>query len=307
MLIAPGQIPPFQTLRAFVAVARAKSFTKAADVLGVTQTAVSHQIAQLEGWIGAPLFSRDRNGVLPTRLGNELLPDVSSLLENLSDVLERARRGSSTSRRLRVSTSPEFSSQWLAPRLQQFCAAHPDIDLSVTVEYRRTRFAADEVDVAIWLAGPVAEHGAEPLTNDEEFVVCAPILDRTLPDKDGLAAAPLLRYAGARHTVLDWGRWHGQMYDRSQAAPVEDFDSGPCYPTFAEMLEACRGGEGFALVRSSLVASDLRAGHLVRCFSESTVSDLQYQLVVSPERRRDADVLAFRTWLFAEMSAAHNS
>lgn len=303
----PGQIPPLQTLRAFVAVARAKSFTKAADALGVTQTAVSHQIAQLEDWIGAPLFVRDRNGVLPTRLGTELLPDVSALLENLADILERARRGSSTSRRLRVSTSPEFSTQWLAPRLPQFCAAHPDIDLSVTVEYRRARFAADEVDVAIWLAGSATEQGVEPLTNDEEFVVCAPVLDRTLPEKDGLAAAPLLRYAGARHTVLDWGRWHGQMYDQSLVSPVDDFDSGPCYPTFAEMLEACRRGEGFALVRSSLVAADLAGGRLVRCFSESTISDLQYQLVVSPERRRDPDVLAFRTWLLEEMSAAQRS
>ena len=300
---APGPMPPLQTLRAFVAVARAKSFTRAADALGVTQTAVSHQIAQLEGWIGAPLFSRDRNGVLPTRLGAELLPEVSSLLENLAETLQRAREGGSAGSQLRVSTSPEFSSQWLAPRLPQFCAAHPDIDLSVTVEYRRARFAGDGVDVGIWLAGSAIEPGAEPLTSDEEFVVCAPGLAGTLPERDGLAVAPLLRYAGARHTVLDWGRWHAQMYDRSQAAPVEDFDGGPCFPTFAEMLEACRRGEGFALVRTSLAASDLAAGRLVRCFSESTVSDLQYQVVVNPERRRDADVLAFRTWLFVEMSA----
>lgn len=299
MQAVPGQTPPVQTLRALVAVARLKSFTKAADALGVTQTAVSHQIAQLEDWIGGRLFVRDRSGVLLTRLGANLVPEVAALLEALSGHLQRARQ-SVASQRLRISTTPEFSAQCLAPRLPLFCETHPEIDLSVTVEYRRTRFGADGVDLAIWLAGPSSD--TEQLTNDEEFAVCAPSLAAQLPERNALAVAPLLRYAGSRHTVLDWGRWHGQMYDQPASSPVTDFDSGPCYQTFAEMLEACRRGEGFALVRSSLIDADIRSGRLVRCFTERTHSDLQYQLAVAPDRRRDADIIAFRTWLFEQMA-----
>ncbi|PWK68406.1 LysR family transcriptional regulator [Aminobacter sp. AP02] len=297
MQVLPGYTPPVQTLRALVAVARLRSFTKAADALGITQTAVSHQIAQLEDWIGGPLFVRDRSGVALTRLGAGLVPDIAALLETLSTILERTRQSVGI-QRLRVSTTPEFAAQWLAPRLPQFCSAHPDIDLSVTVEYRRTRFAADEVDLAIWLAGPST--GSEQLTNDEEFAVCAPSIAVLLPERNALGVAPLLRYAGSRHTALDWGRWHGQMYD--QVPATTDFDGGPCYPTFVEMLEACRRGEGFALVRSCLVDADIRAGRLVRCFTESTLSDLQYQLAIAPDRKRDADIVAFQVWLFDQMS-----
>lgn len=298
MHIVPAGLPPLQTLRAFTAIARLKSFTMAADEMAVTQTAVSHQITQLENWIGGRLFVRDRRGVELTPLGQGLLPDVVQALENLGHALGRARR-SLDSPKLRISTTPEFATQWLTPRLAGFCDAHPQIDVSVTVQYRRVRFVDDDVDVAIWL-GAGAEEKAEQLTSDEEFAVCAPEVARKLPEREGMRVAPLLRYDGARYTVLDWRRWHGLLYgeENGKAAGHIDFDGGPSYRTFAEMLEACRLGLGFALVRSSLVADDLASGRLVRCFTESVVSDLQYQLVTAPRRRGQPEVLAFRRWIF---------
>lgn len=289
-------LPPLQTLRAFTAVARLKSFTMAADDLAVTQTAVSHQIAQLEGWIGGRLFVRDRRGVELTPLGQGLLPDIVQALENLEQALGRARR-SLGAPKLRISTTPEFATQWLTPRLTGFCDAHPQIDVSVTVQYRRSHVVDDDIDVAIWLSGGMLERGAERLTADEEFAVCAPELARKLPRREGMRTAPLLRYEGARYTVLDWRRWHGQIYG---ASDKHDFDGGPSYRTFPEMLNACRGGAGFALVRSSLVADDLVAGRLVRCFTESVVSDLQYQLIIAPSRREEAEIRAFRYWILEQ-------
>ena len=168
----PVALPPLQTLRAFVAVARTKSFTAAADALSVTQTAVSHQIAQLEDWIGGRLFVRDRRGAEITAVGAALLPDVVRALGDLQQALDRARLDVGNPK-LRVSTTPEFSEQWLAPRLIDFCDRYPDLDVSVIVQYRRARLVDGDIDVAIWLSG-TAENGSEQLTADEEFAVCAP-------------------------------------------------------------------------------------------------------------------------------------
>lgn len=302
-----GHIPALQSLRAMVAVAKTRSFTKAAAELGLTQTAVSHQIAQLERWLGTRLFIRDRAGIELTAEGETSIPRIAEALAALHQAVEAARPGFK-GQTLRVSTTPEFATQWLTPRLGAFCSRHSEIDISVTIEYRRVQLDVGEVDVAIWLTGSLPEPDAVRLTADRELVVCSPAVMRTLPKRQAMRAAPLLRYEGARHTVLDWQRWHGQIAslkdiredDEASRAPF-DFDAGPCYPTFSDMLSAARGGAGLALVRTSLVADDLATGRLVQCFTETIMSDLQYHLVTAPAQRRRADVMAFRTWVLDAM------
>ena len=300
-------LPPFQTLRAMVAVSKTRSFTRAADELGLTQTAVSHQIAQLEAWLGARLFVRNRGGVELTTEAERAIPDIEAALAGLQKAVEAARPYLK-SQDLRISTTPEFATQWLTPRLGAFCSAHPEIDVSVTIEYRRARFDVEKIGVAIWLAGTLPQTDAYRLTDDHEFVVCSPAVARTLPKRQALRAAPLLRYEGARHTVLDWERWYGQIYDQKERLPKADgsddpfdFQAGPCFPTFSDMVAACRQDAGLALVRTSLVSDDLAAGRLVKAFTETTRSDLQYQLVTSPSLRRSSDVIAFRAWVIDEM------
>jgi LysR family glycine cleavage system transcriptional activator len=299
-------LPPLQTLRAFIAVARERGFSRAADQLGLTQTAVSHQIAQLEGWIGGRLFMRDQRRVELTVLGRKLLPDVDRALSDLQHALS-SLRATTAARRLRLSTTPEFAAQWLTTRLDGFCDAHPDIDVSVVIEYRRARFSEDDIDLAIWLGCGAPDQRAERLLMDEEFAVCAPEVTKKLPKRNALQAAPLLRYEGARHTVLDWRRWCSQLLGiddpkrRDESKDLLeglDFD-GPCYPTFTEMLEACRQGAGFALVRTSLVGADLASGGLVRCFDESLPSDLHYHLIYPPAAVERSEVQAFRDWIIA--------
>ncbi|MBA8910100.1 LysR family transcriptional regulator [Aminobacter ciceronei] len=303
-----SRLPPLQTLRAMAAVARTRSFTKAGEELGLTQTAISHQIAQLEAWLGTPLFVRSRKGVELTVLADKAIPDIVAALSALEAVLETARP-SLRSEQLSISTTPEFASQWLQPRLGGFCVAHPEIDVSVTIEYRRARFDIDKIGVAIWLAGTLPGTEAFRLTEDYEFAVSSPAVARALPSRQALRAAPLLRYEGARHTVLDWERWHGQIYDGKEQFPAVDgvegpfdFQAGPSFPTFSDMIAACRQDAGLALVRSSLVADDLAAGRLVKCFDEIIPSDLQYHLVTSPAQRRSPGVIAFRKWIIQQMT-----
>jgi LysR family transcriptional regulator, glycine cleavage system transcriptional activator len=254
------------------------------------------------------VFARENRTVSLTPLGEAILPAVSDSLTALHKVLDSARQtGSSSS--LRISTTPEFGTQWLTPRLQSFLDANRNIRVSVSLEYRRADLDNGEADVAIWLGGGGTAFQAERLMLEEEFAVSSPELRDRLPKRKALLAAPLLRYEGARHTVLDWRRWHSQLYGAEEGSIGHDlmkeldFDAGQSYPTFAEMLEACRLGKGFALVRTSLVADDIAAGRLVRCFVETMPSDLHYHLVLPRLRRPRPEVSAFRQWILSEARA----
>lgn len=309
MILGSLALPSLQALRAFLAVAETGSFTRAAAALGLTQTAISHQIAQLEDWLGAPLFVRDRRAIALTPLGQSLLPRVDASLSDLHQALSAARQ-SDQRQKLMISTTPEFGTQWLAPRLEEFMDAHPGIRVSVTLEYRRADLLSGEADIAIWLGSGGPGVQAERLAVEEEFVVSSPGLSATLPKTNALLAAPLLHYDGARHTVLDWRRWHSQLFGTepgtigAELATKIDLDAGPSFPNFTAMLDACRRGEGFALVRSSLVADDLAAGRLKRCFVETLPSDLHYHLVTMPQRRPRPEITAFRQWIFSRIETA---
>ncbi len=201
MIVPASAIPPLQCLRAFLAVAQFGNFTRAAEALGLTQTAVSHQISQLETHIGAPVFIRNRPNVQLTDLGKKLLPKLESGLSDVWEAFKEAQNSEKT-KRVVVSASPEFCTQWLAPRLEKFFNLFPSISLNMTVEYRRADLSSGEVDAAIWLGAGDNDLFATRLGVEEEFAVCSPELAQNIPKENGMSIAPLLQYVGARHTVL---------------------------------------------------------------------------------------------------------
>lgn len=298
-------LPPLPVLQAFCAVVETGGFGRAADRVGQTQTAVSHQLAQLEGWIGGRLFDRGRNGATLTPLGARLHPAIAGIISELETALYQARASVSV-RSVAVSVSPEFSSQWLASRLPDFCQRHPDIELKMAVGYQRPDFQPGGTDLAIWLGRADAGLILEELLTDEEFVVSSPELSERLPPRNALRVAPLLRYAGMRHTILDWQRWHEQITGGSgEASPHFDIaaavESSQLFESFAEMLEACRQGRGFALVRSSLVARDIAEGKLVRCFVEVQPAAVSYNLLYPPNALQNPSAALFRNWLLSQV------
>lgn len=296
-------LPPLSTLQAFCAIAETGGFGRAAERLGLTQTAISHQIAQLEGWLGGRLFERGRHGARLSPLGLKLQPEISAALTALETVLHQGR-AASASPSLVIATTPEFSSQWLAPRLESFCRRYPKIEVRTAVAYQRPDFAS--VDLAIWLGRGGPDLVTEPLLLDDEFVVCAPELSRRLPSRGAIRAAPLLLYRGMRHTVLDWQRWYEQIGGDPKAGELAGFDivaavrDAQVFDAFEEMLEACGRGEGFALVRSSLVGADLDSGKLVRCFVEQQPAALNYAMLYPAGALEKSSVALFRKWLVGE-------
>jgi LysR family transcriptional regulator, glycine cleavage system transcriptional activator len=297
-------LPSIASLKAFCAIVETGGFGRAAARLGLTQTAVSHQIAQLEDWIGGELFLRGRKGVALTRLGATLHPAVASAVDQLDDALHSAR-SSVVSQSLTLSVTPEFSGGWLGQCLKDFCARYPGIVLNLVVTYRRPDFEQQAIDLAVMLGGEHGDLASDPLFDEEEFVVCAPSRIAGLPKRGAVTAAPLLKYAGMRHAHLDWQRWYEQA--AVPTAPelasfdiVEAVEAGPDFDTLDEMLDACRQGAGFALVRTALVSRDLHDGSLVRCFTEIQPATLRYQLIYPRGALKRPAVVLFRNWLLAQ-------
>ncbi|MBA5640106.1 LysR family transcriptional regulator [Duganella sp. LX20W] len=189
------RLPPLQSLLAFDATARLGSFTKAAQELALTQSAISHQIQHLEQWVGQALFSRLGRGVKLTSAGELFSQTVASALNTLRDGRERIEPYRNPDSVL-LACSADFAAGWLMPRLSQLRARYPRMEVWLITEDELREIDRIDVDLII----STQELGGEqmrsvPLLDDHALAVCgagsaARLLP--LPFPDVLAAAPLI-------------------------------------------------------------------------------------------------------------------
>ena len=178
------RLPPLAALRAFEAAARHLNFTRAAEELCVTQTAISHHVRQVEEWLNGPVFHRAGRAVTLTEAGRRLF-------EGARDGLDRIAAGAAAAleqdedRRLTLSAPPEVAALWLLPRLPAFRKAHPDLDIRVIADYRRPDFERDGIDAALLTGCGRAGEVSTRLLREDEFVVCSPALLPNLPPRWG--------------------------------------------------------------------------------------------------------------------------
>ena len=188
-------LPPLDQLEAFEAAARHLSFTKAADELALTQSAVSRQIAALESHYGLALFRRLHRALRLTDDGHTLQRAVGEVLARLHEVSAELKR-EQRAKTVVVTTTPGFAGLWLIPRLADFTASHPDVDVRISAVYTLVNLKRDGVDLAIrYKAAEEAGEGAELLFGEVVLPVCSP---RLLRDP----ARPLKKPEDLRHHVL---------------------------------------------------------------------------------------------------------
>src|SRR5579863_7314501 len=157
-------IPPLSALRAFEAVARRVSFSRAAEELHVTPGAVSQQIRLLEDLLGQSLFMRSKRSVALTEAATRMLPEVQAGLALLARATSSSKFAASHERTLTISVAPSFASKWLLPRLRDFSDRYPDIDLRISATVSLADFRRDDVDLAIRLGrGSYPDLYTEPL------------------------------------------------------------------------------------------------------------------------------------------------
>ena len=294
-------LPPLNALRAFSAAARHLSFTRAAQELHVTQTAVSHQMRILEQHLGLPLFVR-----LPRRLA--LTSEGQAYARELAHVFARvaeataALRASPGRELLSLTTTQSWAARWLTPRLGGFIARHPDTDLRVISTERFVDFAREPVDVGVRFGyGRYAGLRTEKIMDDELYPVCSPALlgaGRAGAGPGSRRALDLRRCVLLHDDSPDgWRRW-------LRACGVSGVDVGRGH-TFTDAnltLQAAVDGHGVAMGRRVLVARDLASGRLVRPFAQSVPCEQAYYLVTSEHAAEPPKVRLFRAWLLDEIA-----
>jgi LysR family glycine cleavage system transcriptional activator len=289
-----SRLPSLNGLRAFEAAARHMSFTKAAEELNVTQTAISHQIKRLEEELGLRLFVRQNRTLALTVDGRDYLPGIRAAFQDLRLATERLRRKESANV-LIVSTITSFAAKWLMPRLSKFQQQHPTIDVRVTTSTELADFARDGVDVGIRYGhGKWAGLRSDWLMADELFPVCSPAL---LKGEHPIRTPEDLRH----HTLLysthdmedDWRLW------LTAAGVTTDILKQPAltFDMIFMTVQAAIDGLGVAVGRTAFVENDLAAGRLVAPFDVALPIDVGFYLVC-PEESADAPkIAAFREWL----------
>lgn len=294
----PVRLPSLNGLRAFETVARHMSFTKAAEELNVTQTAVSHQIRRLEAELGVPLFLRLNDGLALSEDGQAYLPAIRAAFHELRYSTEQLLESRDKSV-LTISTLVSFASKWLLPRLPSFQQAFPAIDVRISASTERVDFRKDAIDAAIrYGRGDWKGLRADFLMSDEVFPVCSPALAQTLCAPADLANHTLLQVSGV--TAGDWGAWL-----RAAGQPLQ-LAEGPRMTFDLAMMavQAAVDGQGVCIGRSTYVEDDLRGGRLVAPFGLRLKDELGFYLVTPDETAQSKKIVAFRTWLLALLAGA---
>lgn len=200
------RLPPLQALLAFDAAARLGSFTRAAQELALTQSAISHQIQQLEEWTGQPLFRRIGRGVALTAAGALYAQTVTEALATLADGRDRIEPYGNPDSVIVVCT-PEFASGWLMPRMRAFAKALPNIEVWLVTGEKVNEI--DRVDVDLVVSPReirTPEVVCEPLLEEDAVAICGPATARRLrsaPFPEVLTQAPLL----IDEARPDWAPW----------------------------------------------------------------------------------------------------
>jgi LysR family glycine cleavage system transcriptional activator len=284
------KIPSTLALSAFEAAARHQSFTKAADELAVTQSAICRQIGALEDFLGVKLFRRGSRGVALTEAGQAYSRKVTARLDDVErDTLELMAAGGSGGT-LELGVVPTFATKWLLPRLPDFLARHPGITVNMSSRTRPFLFGDTPLDAAIH-AGDAFWPGTEGifLMHEDLVAVCSPARRAAFDTASDWGRKPLLQISTRPYLWRDWFR--------SQDMDTDNDMAGPRLELFSMVAEAAVHGMGIGLLPRMLIEEELARGMLVPVTPHVYRSDRSYRLLY-PESKADYPPLkAFREWL----------
>jgi len=291
----PRELPSLNAIRAFESAARLGSFSRAADELSVTQSAVSRQIQKLEAELGQALFARNGPRLKLTDRGREYYTVVQQGLGVIKRGTERLFRHDSPA--LTVSTTPSIITNWLVPRVGDFERRHGGISLHLNSSTAIVDFAVStDIDVGIRFgAGRWPNVVADMLVADVIFPVCRADVARRLKRPSDLLGEQLLTETPSWDLWTDWFAAAGVPHAPPKPVRLSD--------DFYVQLQATLLGRGVTLARGLLVADALREGRVVCPFPIAAASRLQYYVVCHPDRHGERAVVMLRDWLLETAQA----
>lgn len=285
--------PSFAALRTFAAAARRQSFRDAGLELGLTPSAVSHQVRAVEAWVGAPLFVRQVRQVRLTPLGETLSARLSQAFFDIDAALGQAKR-QSVSTSLRIAALPLFTNVWLVPRLARFEALHPDLSLSIDTDARVVDLEKGEADVAIRNVAAVTPGlFGRKLLDLRATPLCTPEVAQAVRAPQDLAGANVIDLSVGR---AGWPEWFEAVGCKGlKPGRTLTFDNVP------SAIDAAAQGRGVLLGLLPLVLDAPNASQLVAPLKHPPVDAGGYFVVCRKEDRASATVQAFMLWLIQEM------
>ena len=292
-----ARLPPLNALRCFEAAARYGSFSRAADELHVTQSAVSHQIRQLEEWFGGHLFDRQGRQTLPTPEGVELARSLAEAFGIMATACERISKSDGKAA-LTIAAIPSIATIWLIPRLPAFLRLHPNINVRLMHAIYGQPIDFEDVDLAItygnWEEAPV--HATKFLEGVSVPVCNALYLEQVGPIKE---PADLLNCC----LLHDLDRRPWLCWFKAAGLKLNDQQKGPLFEGFNMLHSAMLAGQGVGLAPTAILADDLKSNRLIKLFDTEVLHEKAYYITepATPRLSRAEEVATFKQWLLAEV------
>lgn len=292
-------VPDIANLQAFESAARHGNFTRAAEELNLTQSAVSRQIRDLEQQTGLLLFERVRQRVVLSEAGKRLLPEVRRLLSQSEQLMIRAVASADKNESLSIATLPTFGSRWLIPRLPGFLAQRPSVALNIESRSEPFDFEQEGFDLAIHYGQPIWAKAISTFLCSE---IVLPVASAGLAGKLAAGAPADLVRAPLLHLTTRprlWSQWF-----EANGVTAENSFRGNRFDQFSMVIGAALAGMGVALLPSYLTEEEIRNGALVPVFDLPMATEFGYYIVLPEDRQHNTVANAFRDWLLGNVGRA---
>lgn len=278
-------------LRTFCVAARYESFRTAGEELFITASAVSHQIKSLEEELGTLLFDRNSRELKLTPTGQSLYDDVNPLIEQLNAVAAKYKKGAIKSS-IRISVQPFFASEYFVPRLSEFAAMHPEIDIQVGTSDESSEKHPSDADLSIRLfKAPPANMQSNLLFPLRLAPAGSAEFKKKLKTKNRKIVSDFPIIVHETHPKA-WKRWaKTARMELPETGKVTRLDS------MIAVVRAAQRGIGAALVPVPVGELWFKEGSVVRLFKEEYVADVSYYLVCSEDRAEDESMQLLRDWI----------
>lgn len=291
---------PLNALRAFALVCAHQGLRPAARELGISHSALSRHVAELERWSGTALTDKRRRRLTLTPAGEALGKAALAALKDLERAAAAVREAR-TPGSVVISTTASFAARWLLPRLSRLESAEPAIAVSVLVDSRPADLESSEVDLAIRMGrGPWRDADSELLMDEVLYPVASAPYWKRFGAPTSPSALTRLRLLHDRDPHTGWDLWR-----RAHGPATLDIRVGPRFASSDLVLRAAAHGHGVALARSRLVGDDLASGALIRLFAPREVPiGPAYWMLFPPHGRSRQSTATVAAWLREERGGA---
>ncbi|WP_108882458.1 LysR substrate-binding domain-containing protein [Anderseniella sp. Alg231-50] len=287
------RLPPLNALKAFEASGRHLNFRLAAEEIGVTQGAVAQHVRALEADFQVKLFERLARGLALTDEGRKYHAPIQRAFELIRDASDELRPQQGV---VTISVTPSFATKWLVPRLAQFTASNPDLNVQIVASADLANFQDDGIDLAVRQGRAPSLSGlvSAALFPAEIYAVCSPALLQ--------GDHPLLMPEDLEHHTLlldGHGLWPLYIEEFVPGRPAREFRSIRFNQT-AHAVDAALSGQGVALAGDLFVADELASGRLVRPFQQTVQKDLGFFIVAPRKSKNATPVKRMWDWLIEQ-------